>query len=183
MSVMCRICRKRFDKEKLVEGVDWINPVKNMYYHKKCHDDWKTEHGDVTANKADEEYIDCIYSFLSQDLKVKYDYIKCESQRKNFIKSKGYTNKGICFALKYYYEVKNNSWDKAQGGIGVVPYIYAESREYWTELNSRQENIVEQIAAQMKARADRPTITITKQKKQKPQWEPHWDEIEASEDE
>ena len=55
MSVMCRICRKRFDKEKLVEGVDWINPVKNMYYHKKCHDDWKTEHGDVTANKADEE--------------------------------------------------------------------------------------------------------------------------------
>lgn len=181
--VHCRICKGAFDRVKLKEGVDWVMPSKNFYYHKRCYDGWIVNSNDVKAQLADEEFIPFIYSFFSQDLKVSYDYMKCESQRKNFVKNKNCTNKGIYFALKYYYEIQGNSWDKSQGGIGIVPYIYNESREYWQKRVMREEDIMDKIIKQMQERAARPAIKVKKVPKAKPKWEMPWEEIEASEDE
>jgi len=32
-TVMCRECRQRFQRDDLVEGVDWVMPSKNWFYH------------------------------------------------------------------------------------------------------------------------------------------------------
>ena len=32
--VMCRACRQRFDREKLLKEVDWVMPSRNFYYQK-----------------------------------------------------------------------------------------------------------------------------------------------------
>ena len=32
--VHCRVCGEPIDREELTEGVDWIMPSKNFYYHK-----------------------------------------------------------------------------------------------------------------------------------------------------
>lgn len=34
-------------------------------------------------------------------------------------------------ALKYFYEIKGNDIKSARGGIGIIPYIYQESYDYY----------------------------------------------------
>ena len=181
--VQCRICKEHFDRTKLKENIDWVMPSKNYYYHKSCYDSWIVNKDDVKAQLADEEFIEFIYAFLGRELKVSYDYLKCESQRKNFIKGKGFNNKGIYFALKYYYDVKGNSWEKSQGGIGIVPYVYYESREYWQKKVNEDREIINKIVAQMQKYANVPIVRINRKPKAKPKKTMHWAEIEASEDE
>jgi hypothetical protein len=31
----------------------------------------------------------------------------------------------------YFYEIKGNSIDKANGGIGIVPYVYEDAKKYF----------------------------------------------------
>lgn len=177
--VMCRACRKRFDREKLVKDVDWVMPSKNYYYHKECYENWISDKGNLKANRADEQWIGYIWDYLKRDLKIPVDYAKCESQRKNFIKNKHYTNKGIFFALKYFYEVMNGQGNKSEGGIGIVPYVYAESTAYWQERYAKQKDVLEQYEKQMEQRKNREVIVIHKQKKNdRRAWTPDFDAIE-----
>ena len=71
--VMCRECRKTFDRDKLKEGIDWVMPSKNYYYHKDCYELWVSKRQnkkDYTSTKEDEEYIRDIYDYLTKDLKI-----------------------------------------------------------------------------------------------------------------
>ena len=42
-----------------------------------------------------------------------------------------YTYSGIRRTLEYFYEIKKNSLDKANGGIGIVPWVYEEAKRYY----------------------------------------------------
>jgi len=42
-----------------------------------------------------------------------------------------YTYSGIKRTLEYFYEVKNNPIEKANGGIGIVPWVYEEAKRYF----------------------------------------------------
>lgn len=157
--VTCRVCKQKFDKSKLEENVDWVMPSRNWYYHKKCYDDWKS-----TTTRDDKDWVSLIYDFLAHDLKVHYDYHLCEGQRKKFITGKKYTNKGIYFALKYFYEIKHGDWTKANGGIGIVPYVYNESMEYWVLQEQKSNGILAAIEKQIQERANRKVIKINRKK-------------------
>lgn len=149
----CRTCKVEIDKEK----DDWVMPSKNWYYHRKCYEDWKH-----STPATDEQYKAFIYDFISRDLKVSYNYHMCEAQREKFVKE-GKTNKGIFFALKYFYEIKHNDWEKGHGGLGIVPYIYNESCEYWAAQERKTHGIVNQIEQQMKMAAERKKTIVQKQ--------------------
>ena len=157
--VHCRICKEPINKEK---ETDWINPVRNFYYHKSCYESWKN-----SEPKDDESWIGFIYDFISRDLKVPYDYWICEAQRKKFLKD-NMTNKGIFFALKYFYEVQHHDWNKGHGGIGIVPYIYTESCTYWANKERINRGLLQQIEEQMKESHDRGAKTIRRKRKKKP---------------
>jgi hypothetical protein len=45
-----------------------------------------------------------------------------------------YTYSGIHRSLEYFYEVKGNSLDKANGGIGIVPFVYQDAYNYYYSL-------------------------------------------------
>ena len=171
--VTCRTCKEKFDKTKLQEGIDWIMPSKNWYYHTKCYNEWKG--GNKT--QTDDDWVGHIYDFLSRDLKVEYNYHLCEAQRKKFIISNKYTNKGIYFGLKYFYEVKKNKWEKSNGGLGIIPYIYAESTQYWVAQENKQRGIMVAIEKQMKERQERETIKVIKKKHTKIKTKYNLDEI------
>lgn len=34
----------------------------------------------------------------------------------------------------YFYQIKKNSLEKANGGIGIVPYVYGQARDYYYNL-------------------------------------------------
>ena len=168
--VTCRVCGVKFDAQPEGKDTVWVMPSKNYYYHKHCYGEWK-----VSDTLSDEEWAKRIYDFLARDLRVTYDFQRCDSQRKNFIKTKKYTNKGMFFALKYYYEIKHQKWEdeKTKGGIGIIPYIYTESVEYWVAQETKNKGTISAIEKQMREREERKTETIIRKKttqKRKPKF-------------
>lgn len=156
----CRLCKEKIDKEK----DDWIMPSRNYFYHRKCYENWKK--AQITD---DEQYVDMIYDFIARDLKVSYDWWVCEAQRKKFIKEGKMTNKGILFALKYFYEVKNGDWEKGHGGIGIVPFIYNDSCAYWASKERQSAGTIAKIEQQMTEAMSREEVVLkqTKRKNKK----------------
>lgn len=150
----CRICHMPIDKEK----TDWIMPSKGWYYHKECYETWKA------SPATDDDWIKMIFDFLARDLKVSYDYFLCSAQIKKFWKENKINPKGIYFTLKYFYEIRNNAFEKGHGGLGIVPYVFAESKNYWIEQEKKKRGFLKQIESQAK---ERTIIKLTRKEKQK----------------
>ena len=151
-------------------------PSRNYYYHVKCYEDWR-----ASQPLVDNEWVPMIYDFLSRDLKVSYNYFLCESQRKKFLKENKCTNKGIYFALKYFYEIKHNDWNKGHDGIGIVPYIYKESTEYWINEEHKKRGFINAIEQQLKERTSRETVKIKRPQKKKEKVKYNLDDIGGEE--
>lgn len=137
----CRICHLPIDKEK---KDTWIMPSRGWYYHKECYMTWKEN--PVT----NDDWIALIFDFLAHDLKVSYDYFLCKAQIEKFWKTQKINPKGIYFTLKYFYEIKGNSFEKGHGGLGIVPYVFTESKEYWVERERKKQGIIQQIEEEAK---------------------------------
>lgn len=58
---------------------------------------------------------------------------RLNAQITQFLK-KGLTYQGIYLTLKYWYQIKRNDVDKANGGIGIVPYVYDDAKKYWNSV-------------------------------------------------
>ena len=65
---------------------------------------------------------------------VEYLNPRIRKQINQYVNEYKYTYSGILKALKYFYEVKGNSIGKSNGGIGIVPYIYKDSYNYYYDL-------------------------------------------------
>lgn len=52
---------------------------------------------------------------------------------------KNYSYSGMYKTLKYFFEVRRNPIEKANGGIGIIPYVYSEAFDYWRALWEAQQ--------------------------------------------
>lgn len=79
---------------------------------------------------------------LYQDKRELQDYIcilfgykkpgpRILQQIKKYVEEDGYTYREIKLTLQYFFEVRKNSIKKANGGIGIVPYVYEEAGNYY----------------------------------------------------
>jgi len=153
----CRQCHLPIDKTKQ-EGVDWIMPSQNWYFHKECYDTWRA------APASDEEWVSMIFDFLARDLKVSYNYFLCKQQIENFWKKQKINPKGIYFSLKYFYEIKGHSWEKGHGGIGIVPYVFDDAKAYWNERERKKRGFMKELEAEAK---EKTVVHITRQTRKK----------------
>ena len=66
----------------------------------------------------------------------KLDYVtpRIRKQINQYVSEYNYSYTGILKALKYFYEIKKNSLEKSQNGIGIVPYIYNDAYNYYYAL-------------------------------------------------
>lgn len=78
-----------------------------------------------------EDYINKLFGTTFVDPKI-------QKMINSYITQYHFTYIGILRALKYWYEVKHNSLDKANGSIGIVPYIYTESNNYFYKIWAAQ---------------------------------------------
>ena len=60
-------------------------------------------------------------------------------QLKKYKEEQGYSYTGILKSLIYFYEVKANSTDKANGSLGIVPYVYQDAYNYYYSLFMAQQ--------------------------------------------
>lgn len=113
--VKCLYCGQQFYRE----DVSFVQ-IGRRYAHKKC-----------------AEEVEQIHDFMRQVLGTTYSRTKIDSQIKQMIEKEGYTLTAIYNTLIYWYKIKKASADQANGGIGIVPWIYPEYIKYVQQ----QENI------------------------------------------
>lgn len=109
--------------------------IKNRYWHTVCYNAMhEKEVQSEAAIKDLEEYICDLFGMDFVSARIK-------AQIKSMITNYNYTYSGILGSLKYWFEVKDNSLEKANGGIGIVPYIYDDAKKYYeTIFYAHQQN-------------------------------------------
>lgn len=120
--VKCLYCGEMFDRN----ATDCVKPKGNRYAHKHCHDA-------ACANKSQEEL----------DYEALVEYIKhlfgtpnprVWKQIKEFKDNYNFTYSGMHKTLIWWFELKHNDIEKANGGIGIIPYVYQDASQYYYAL-------------------------------------------------
>ena len=177
--VHCRICGGEINREKDAVGT-WTQTAKNYYYHTSCYETWSAKKNDIHSDADDKLWKDATYKYLQQDMKIVVDFPKFNSQWNSLLKKKR-TPKGIYFTVRYFYEVQHGEREKAQGGIGIVDFIYEEACTYWCERENICSNIVSQIEEQMKLAQEREVKVIRQPQKKRKKTTPTFEDIERME--
>lgn len=127
--VKCIYCNQIFDRDRM----PYVQVSSRRYAHKECsmgeNDKLQKEERDKLAL---EEYIMKMFKTTYIDPRVR-------KQIKQFIEEYHYTYSGIHKSLTYFYEIKGNSIEKANGGIGIVPYVYQKAYQYYFSLWEAQQ--------------------------------------------
>ena len=171
--VECRVCKQKFNRldPNLIEGVDWVKPVNLHYYHKKCYEDFAKKKGQIGKDGIELEVDDMVWKaavedYLKRDLKISIDYPRFNSQWKKYVEKDGRKPKGIYFTLKYFYDIRKNSPERSEGGIGIVSWIYEEAAEYWGKRNQEDKGIIARLEEQIKKdMAQKAKVVFQKNKK------------------
>lgn len=129
--VKCKICEKYFDREK-----EEFVRIGARYAHKKCQEQKEEDIKNANLvvegkrNKEKEQYKE-VLEFAKKHFGSSANYPLIQKQIHSFIVDNGYSYNGIYKTLVYYYDIKKNSVDKANGAIGIVPYVYEEAKRYY----------------------------------------------------
>lgn len=129
--VKCAICNKQFDAN--IEPFVKVNS--RRYAHEKCalnEDEFKSK------EQKDKEALE---AYILQLFNIEYITPKIRKQIDSYVKENKYTYSGMHKALVYFYEIKRNSLEKANGGIGIIPYVYQDAFNYYYALWEAQQKI------------------------------------------
>lgn len=134
--VKCYYCHKQFDANE----TPFVKVNSNRYAHKECAD--RAGQAALKAEK-DKEHL---YQYLSQIFGKNYDFVANQKLIENYVNNYKFTYSGIEKALRYHYEIKKNPIEKANGKVGIVPYIYQDAFNYFYSIwESQQRNAVKPV--------------------------------------
>ena len=125
-NVICVYCKKPLSRK----DADCVLAENGKYAHKSCFD--IEQNREKTDREKLEDYIKKLYNISYIDPRMK-------GQIKSYMEEFNYTYSGIQKALQYFYEIKGNSISKANGSLGIVPFIYNEAYSYHYNLWLAQE--------------------------------------------
>lgn len=156
---VCPGCKKAVEKiqENKVEGKN--NHVR--YWHPECLEKARKEKEKKTAEEMGRK---AIFNYLTA-IGMPPNYAFWGRQRNDYINKYGYTDSGILMALKYWFGEKNNSIERANGGMGIVPYIYDEAQRYYRNIILKKKKLLEQATKQQEE--EKKVVTVTKIKEEK----------------
>lgn len=129
--VKCAYCGEKFDRD----AKDTVEVSKNRYAHKECHEGRFNSLSEDEKNKLLlNEYILHLFNYTSVPVKV-------QRQIDNFVNIQGYTYTGMLQSLQYFFTIQGHSTEKANGGIGIIPYVYEDAYTYFYNIwKGRAEN-------------------------------------------
>lgn len=129
--VTCVFCKKKFDRDRL----PFVQLSTRKFAHKEC---FLVENEKLKKVEQDKQNLE---NYIMKLFNIDYVDGKIRKQIKQFIEDYHYSYSGIHKALIYHFEVKKGSIEKANNGIGIVPYVYQEAyRYYYTLWEAQQKN-------------------------------------------
>lgn len=119
--VTCPFCKEKFNRDK----VDFVQISARRYAHPKC---YQESEKNKTQEEKDKENLE---AYILKLFNEPYLNARIKKQIKDFQIEYNYTYSGMLKTLIYWYEIKGNSTEKANGGIGIIPYVYKDASEYY----------------------------------------------------
>lgn len=118
----CYYCGDKFD----ANAEPFIQVTSRRYAHKRCAE---LVAQDLLVKEDLLNYINLLFGYekTPQVIFVQLD---------KFIKENHYTYDGILKSLIYFFEIKKGDKEKAQGRIGIVPFVYNEAKKYYETLEA-----------------------------------------------
>lgn len=124
--VKCTVCGKQFDRDK----IQAVKSGARRYAHYSC-----LPKGELVplVDPIDEDLLK-LEQYVEQLLGEDYNPARVKKQIKDFKKQYDYSYSGMLKTLIWFYEIKGNSKDKANGGIGIIPFVYKDACNYYYSL-------------------------------------------------
>jgi hypothetical protein len=120
----CLYCGLEFDRDKL----PYVQVTNTRYAHKECH-------AKVEANKTqDEKDYSALTDYIEKLFGIGYVSAKIAKQIRDYRVAYNYTYSGMLGTLIYWFEVKKAPIDKANNGVGIIPYVYDQAKEYYMKI-------------------------------------------------
>ena len=126
----CAICGKEFDRN----AIQAVRHGARRYSHWTCEPD-----GELVPMEKKDEDLQKLLEYINILFKGQQNQAKVNQSIKKFHSELGYSYSGIQKALYYFYEIKHNSIDKANGGISIVPFVYKDAYNYYYDLFMAQQ--------------------------------------------
>lgn len=123
----CAVCNEEFDRNS-IQAVKYGG---RRYAHYSCYPEGELVPMEKPKNSNPD--MDALTDYIKTIYKDKANWVLIKKQIKDYEK-KGYSLTGILSTLKYIFEVKHNSVDKTNGGIGLVDFMYAEAKDYYYKI-------------------------------------------------
>lgn len=122
--VKCKYCGIQFDRN--AEPFEEVSA--RRYAHKACAEKHQA------AIPQDEQDYQALETYIKQLFKEDNINVRIRKQIKDFRQEYKYTYSGMLKTLYWWYEIKGNSIENAQGGIGIIPYVYEDALKYYYSL-------------------------------------------------
>lgn len=130
---ICSFCKKMLNANFSIAMY-----YKGFYYHDECFamfDDQTLKGSEEMLMRKKE-----LVAYIRLLFKTNEISPKINAQIKRFIDS-NYTYEGITKTLEYFYGVKKNGTERANNGIGIVPHVYAEARQWYFDNYNKKQTI------------------------------------------
>lgn len=142
--VTCVYCKQRFDRDKH----PFVQVSSRRYAHQECS---LTEEQKKAKEEIDKEELD---AYIMKLFNMDYVDARIKKQIKQYVDEYNFSYSGIRKTLIYFFEIKGNSLEKANGGIGIVPYVYQNAHNYylalWQAQQKNENKIVEEYIPNIK---------------------------------
>lgn len=134
--VSCIYCKVKFDRDK----IPFKQISERRYAHIVCaQKEQERAAKEIRDKTALEDYIGKLFG-------EGYVNARIRKQINSYVAEYQYTYSGILKTLIYWFDIKHGNKDKANGGIGIVPYQYENAKKYYMTIDSaKQKNIHKKI--------------------------------------
>lgn len=132
--VKCKICGLDFDlnqEQGVIAGA-------RRYAHHKC-----LPTGELVPMEtppAEDPDLKTLKDYISKIYGEKANWALINKQIKKFKKDNNYSYSGMFKSLVYFYEVKHNSVENSNGGIGIIEFCYQDAYQYYLAIFMAQNN-------------------------------------------
>jgi hypothetical protein len=122
--VTCIYCKEVFDRDK----EEFVQVSQRRYAHKKC-----AETNYIDKSQEEKDY-DALEEYIKKLFNEDYLSARIRKQIKDMRAEYNYTYSGMLKTLIWWYEIKGNSIEKANEGIGIIPFVYKNACDYYYAL-------------------------------------------------
>lgn len=130
-NVKCVYCKEVFDRDK----EPYVEVSQRRYAHKVCAEAAAAQLTPAEkARQEEEQDLKKLEHYIMHLFNETFVNVKIRKQIMDYRKNYGYTYSGILKSLQWWFEIKKNSLESANDGIGIVPYIYKQASDYYYSL-------------------------------------------------